>query len=165
MAARRPPQSWSGRNDRGHRNLALREVPGGIFPTAALVRALPRRCVRVGSCPRGGRGGDFHHPPHARADRLAAAPHRQRAHDRRPALYGWFDRRQRARYGDRIVRRGDRALRQGEGVIYPAFFHPAAASSTRRAAFAIATSIMRPSTVVEALACLTAWSKASSTRA
>ena len=48
---------------------------------------------------------------------------------------------------------------------YPAFFHAAAASSTRRAAFAIATSIMRPSTVVEALPCATAWSNASSTRA
>jgi hypothetical protein len=48
---------------------------------------------------------------------------------------------------------------------YPAFFHAASASSTRRAAFAIARSIMRPSTVVEALPCATAWSNASSTRA
>ena len=38
-------------------------------------------------------------------------------------------------------------------------------TAKRRAALAIATSIMRPSTVVEALPSLTAWSKASSTRA
>jgi len=38
-------------------------------------------------------------------------------------------------------------------------------AETRRAAFAMARSIMRPSTVVEALPCATAWSNASSTRA
>jgi hypothetical protein len=48
---------------------------------------------------------------------------------------------------------------------YPAFFHAASASKTRRAAFAIAASIMRPSTVVEALPCTSAWSNASNTRA
>ena len=47
---------------------------------------------------------------------------------------------------------------------YPAFFHAASASKTLRAAFAIAASIMRPSTV-EALPCASAWSNAYNTRA
>ena len=49
-------------------------------------------------------------------------------------------------------------LREGRPFVtsrktYPAFFHAASASSTRRAAFAIATSIILPSTVVVALPC------------
>src|SRR5712692_3699510 len=110
MAARRRRLCWSARNDAWwwkdtwRRHLALREMPDGIFPAAAALRALPWRGVRAGPGLRGARGGDFGHPPHAGADRLAAAPHRQRAHLRRPAYHGWAHRRLRTRRRDRALR-------------------------------------------------------------
>src|SRR5215468_10008035 len=60
---------------------------------------------------------------------------------------------------------GGRLLRFARNDVYPVFAHALSASSTRRAAAAMATSIILPSTVVLARPFATAASKASSTRA
>src|SRR6266404_8188410 len=181
MAARPRPPCWSAWNESRRCHLALRQMPDGMLSAAAPVLALSRRYVRTGSGLSGRGGGDFDHPAYARADRLAAATHRQRAYLRRPAHHGRAHRRVRTRHRDRVVRGKRGAVRRYQEMIrrtcrdsrrfisllqrYPAFFHAASASKTRRAAFAIAASIMRPSTVVEALPCASAWSNASNTRA
>src|SRR6516164_7163300 len=88
MAALPRPPCWSAWNESRPCNLALRQMPHGIFSATAPLRALSWRYVRRGSGLRGHSGGDFDHPAYARADRLAAAAYRQRAHLRRPANHG-----------------------------------------------------------------------------
>src|SRR5262245_66034307 len=57
MGAPPRPPCWSGRNEPRRCNLALRQMPDGIFSAAAPLRALSRRYVRRGSgLP--GRGGE-----------------------------------------------------------------------------------------------------------
>src|SRR5262244_906188 len=48
MGAPPRPPCWSGRNEPRRCNLALRQMPDGIFSAAAPLRALSRRYVRRG---------------------------------------------------------------------------------------------------------------------
>src|SRR6516162_5188322 len=181
MAALPRPPCWSAWNESRPCNLALRQMPHGIFSATAPLRALSWRYVRRGSGLRGHSGGDFDHPHMLgqtdwQPRRIASV----RTSDGQQITVGLTDESESgtvielfeenaAPFG---LPRNDQAHAPRPAAIaflfvqfYPAFFHAASASKTRRAAFAIAASIMRPSRVVEALPCASAWSNASNTRA
>src|SRR3954471_15927931 len=119
MAAPRQRRSWSGWNECGRDDLAVRQLPRRIFSGAVALSALSRRKIRNRSRARGGGRGSLRHPPHDRAGELAAAPDRQRADLWGPAYDGRPARRFRPRRRHRVVRGRHRAVRAGEAIRTP----------------------------------------------